>query len=182
MGSGGGQGRGWGAGDSYNRMYNPNTVETLGEVVSVEKFTPNKRMSQGVHFTLKTENLEAQIDPRFERAPYFLLVDLDTMECQAVPNQASTQGAGIQAAAMVASHHPAAVLTGNCGPNAFKVLKTAGISVIVGITGRAKDAVQSYRTGNLKPTDSLMSPVLGDDGRFQAACLDYNLFNNKITN
>ena len=56
MGPGGGQGRGWGAGDAYSRMYNPQTVETLsGEVVSVDKFTPGKRMSYGVHFTLKTE-------------------------------------------------------------------------------------------------------------------------------
>ena len=55
-GPGAGQGRGWGAGDSYNRLYNPKTVETLsGEVVSVDKFTPNKSMSSGVHFTLKTE-------------------------------------------------------------------------------------------------------------------------------
>jgi len=55
-GPGGGQGRGWGAGDAYSRMYNPKTVETLtGEVVSVDKFTPGKRMSYGVHFTLKTE-------------------------------------------------------------------------------------------------------------------------------
>jgi hypothetical protein len=56
LGPGGGQGRGWGAGDPYNRMYNPKTVETLsGEVVSVDKFTPNKRMSYGVHLTLKSE-------------------------------------------------------------------------------------------------------------------------------
>jgi len=56
MGPGGGQGRGWGAGDPYNRMYNPTTVETLsGEVVKVDKFIPGKRMSYGVHFTLKTE-------------------------------------------------------------------------------------------------------------------------------
>jgi hypothetical protein len=55
-GPGGGQGRGWGAGDPYSRMYNPKTVETLsGEVVSVDKFTPGRRMSYGVHFTLKTE-------------------------------------------------------------------------------------------------------------------------------
>jgi hypothetical protein len=53
MGPGSGQGRGMGA---YNRMYNPKTVETLsGEVVSVEKFTPGRRMSYGVHLTLKTE-------------------------------------------------------------------------------------------------------------------------------
>jgi len=56
MGPGGGQGRGWGAGGSYNRMYNPKTVETLsGEVVSVNRFTPGKGMSYGVHFTLKTD-------------------------------------------------------------------------------------------------------------------------------
>ena len=56
MGPGRGQGRGWGAGDPYSRMYNPQTVETLsGEVVSVDKFTPGRKMSYGVHFTLKTE-------------------------------------------------------------------------------------------------------------------------------
>lgn len=56
MGMGRGQGRGWGAGDPYSRMFNPKTVETLsGEVVSVEKFTPGRKMSYGVHFTLKTD-------------------------------------------------------------------------------------------------------------------------------
>jgi hypothetical protein len=56
MGPRGGQGRGWGAGDAYSRMYNPKTVETLsGEVVSVDKFTPGRKMSYGVHFTLKTD-------------------------------------------------------------------------------------------------------------------------------
>ncbi len=56
MGPGRGQGRGWGAGDPYTRMFDPKTVETLtGEVVNVDKFTPGKKMSYGVHFTLKTE-------------------------------------------------------------------------------------------------------------------------------
>jgi len=56
MGPGRGQGRGWGAGDPYSRMYDPKTAETLsGEVVQVDKFTPGRRMSYGVHFTLKTE-------------------------------------------------------------------------------------------------------------------------------
>jgi hypothetical protein len=54
----GGQGRGagWGAGDPYNRMYNPKTVETVsGEVVGMDKFTPGKGVSYGVHLTLKTD-------------------------------------------------------------------------------------------------------------------------------
>ncbi len=66
MGPGGGQGRGWGAGDPYSRMYNPKTVETLnGEVVSVEKFTPGRQMSYGVHFTMKTakETIPVHLGP-----------------------------------------------------------------------------------------------------------------------
>jgi len=43
MGSGGGQGRGYVAGDPYSRMYNPKTVETLGgEVVSVDQIRPRE--------------------------------------------------------------------------------------------------------------------------------------------
>src|SRR4030042_933202 len=54
--AGRGQGAGWGAGDAYIRMYNSKTIETLsGEVVSVDKFTPGRGMSYGVHFTLKTD-------------------------------------------------------------------------------------------------------------------------------
>jgi hypothetical protein len=47
---------GWGPKSRYNRMYDPKTVETLsGEVVSVNKITPAKAVSYGVHLTLKTD-------------------------------------------------------------------------------------------------------------------------------
>jgi hypothetical protein len=56
MGPGGGQGRGGGGGTFYNRMYDPKTVETLsGVVVKLDKFTAGRKMSYGVHLTLKTE-------------------------------------------------------------------------------------------------------------------------------
>jgi predicted Fe-Mo cluster-binding NifX family protein len=116
----------------------------------------NQGVMMKIAISARGRNLEAQIDPRFGRAPYFLFVDTDTMECQAVPNQSSmqaTQGAGIQAASLVASQQPAAVLTGNCGPNAFKVLKAAGIPVVIGAMGKVKDAVQSFQAGILKPAD-----------------------------
>jgi hypothetical protein len=49
-------GGGWEAGGQYGRMFDTNTVATLkGEVVSVEKFTPARGMSSGVHVQLKTE-------------------------------------------------------------------------------------------------------------------------------
>lgn len=47
---------GWGPGSQYGRVYEPKTVETVsGEVVSVDKITPMKGMSYGVHLTLKTD-------------------------------------------------------------------------------------------------------------------------------
>jgi hypothetical protein len=47
---------GWGMGTQYGKMYNPKTVETIsGEVVSVDKITPMKGMSYGVHLIVKTD-------------------------------------------------------------------------------------------------------------------------------
>jgi hypothetical protein len=46
---------GWGAGSQYNKMYNVNTVETIsGEVVSVDKISPVKGMSFGIHLLVRT--------------------------------------------------------------------------------------------------------------------------------
>ncbi len=101
-------------------------------------------------------NLDAQVDPRFGRAPYFLLVDPDTMQCEVISNSPELQaghGAGIQAAAQLARSHPSVVLTGNCGPKAFHTLQTAGIKVIVGVEGVVKDAVQQYRQGQFQLSD-----------------------------
>jgi predicted Fe-Mo cluster-binding NifX family protein len=99
-------------------------------------------------------DLKAQVDPRFGRAPYFLLVNPETMECEVVPNLPSlqaAQGAGTQAAALVARHRPAVVLTGHCGPKAFHTLQAAGIPVVVGVEGSVGQAVEQYRQGKLKP-------------------------------
>jgi predicted Fe-Mo cluster-binding NifX family protein len=100
------------------------------------------------------QSLEAQVDPRFGRASYFLLVNPETMEFEVVSNQQNLQaarGAGIQTATMVARRQPAALLTGNCGPKAFHTLEAAGIPVFLGITGSVREAVQQFRAGKLLP-------------------------------
>ncbi len=56
----------WGAGSQYNRMYNVNTVETItGEVISVDKITPVKGMSYGIHLLVKTgkETISVHLGP-----------------------------------------------------------------------------------------------------------------------
>jgi predicted Fe-Mo cluster-binding NifX family protein len=75
------------------------------------------------------------------------------MEFEVAPNQPNlqaAQGAGIQAAALVARYKPTAVLTGHCGPKAFYTLEAAGIDVIVGVDGSVREAVQNYQAGKFK--------------------------------
>jgi len=99
-------------------------------------------------------DLSAQVDPRFGRCQYFIVVDSDSMEFEAIsnPSISASGGAGIQAAQLVAGKGVEAVLTGNCGPNAFSTLQAAGIEIITGANGIVKDAIEQYKAGQLKPT------------------------------
>ncbi len=96
--------------------------------------------------------LDAEVDPRFGRCQYFIIVDPETMQFEAIENSGvmAAGGAGISAGQMIAGKGVQAVLTGNCGPNAYQVLSAAGIQVITGVSGKVKDAVQSYKSGQFQ--------------------------------
>ena len=98
--------------------------------------------------------LDADVDPRFGRCQYFIVADTETMEFEALDNASamSSGGAGVSAAQMIAGKGVGAVLTGNCGPNAYQVLSPAGIKVITGVSGKVKDAIEGYRAGRFKET------------------------------
>ncbi len=103
-----------------------------------------------------TDNsLEATVDPRFGRCPYFIIVDTNNLEYEGIDNtNAPAGGAGIAAARLVANKGVKAVLTGNCGPNAYQVLSPAGIQVITGVNGTVISAVNNYNQGIYTPADS----------------------------
>lgn len=105
--------------------------------------------------TSQGENLDAQVDPRFGRCQYFVIVDPDSLEFEAVrnPNIDTMGGAGVVSGQLMAEKEVKAVLTGNVGPNAFQTLHAAGISVITGVSGSIRDAVEKYKKGELKPTE-----------------------------
>jgi predicted Fe-Mo cluster-binding NifX family protein len=103
-----------------------------------------------IALTTQGNDLSAEIDSRFGRAPKFVVVDTETMRFDVAMNTQSldlAQGAGIQSAQNVLVHKPDVVLTGNCGPKAFKVLKAAGVKVVVGVKGKIADAIQDYMNG-----------------------------------
>jgi predicted Fe-Mo cluster-binding NifX family protein len=100
------------------------------------------------------KNLDAQLDPRFGRCAYFLVVNPDDMNFEAVENKSAAQGggAGIQAAQFLTSQGVEAVITGNCGPNAVQTLSAAGVELFVGQAGTIKEVVARFKNGHLKPT------------------------------
>jgi len=106
------------------------------------------------------KNLDAQIDPRFGRCSYFLIIDTDDMSYEAFGNEnaALGGGAGIQSAQFVASKGVGALITGNCGPNAVQALTAAGIKIYVGQTGTVREAGEAYKDGILTPTTEANAP------------------------
>jgi predicted Fe-Mo cluster-binding NifX family protein/ferredoxin len=99
--------------------------------------------------------LDDQVDARFGRCPCFLIVNSESLDFEAVenPNLALGGGAGIQSAQMMSEKGVEVVLTGNCGPNAFRTFGAAGIQVIVGVSGTARQAVEAFGAGRLAPAD-----------------------------
>ncbi len=107
--------------------------------------------------TAKGTTLDVDVDPRFGRAPYILVVDTDTMNFEALDNSENVnafKGAGIQAATMVADKKAEVLLTGYCGPNAFKTVQAAGMKVVNDVSGTVKEAVQAFLGGEMVYSES----------------------------
>lgn len=103
-------------------------------------------------FTASGNNLQAPLDSRFGRAPKLIVYDLGTEIFEVIDNQKNmneTQGAGIQAAETVASLGAEAIVTGHCGPKAFRVLRKAGIKIFNSDAPTVAEALELYRTGKL---------------------------------
>ena len=105
-------------------------------------------------------DLDAEVDPRFGRCQYFVIVDPETMEFEAIENTnlMASGGAGIASAQTVADKEVQAVLTGNCGPNAYQTLDAAGIEVITGVSGKIRSAIEKYKSGQFRSTSG---PTVG---------------------
>ncbi len=110
-----------------------------------------------VAVTAKGTHLSDEVDPRFGRAPYILIVDTETMEYESVDNSSNVnafKGAGIQAATMVAEKGADVLLTGYCGPNAFRTVQAAGMKVVSDVTGTVEQAIKTFLSGNVQYSEN----------------------------
>ena len=102
------------------------------------------------------KELISDMDPRFGRAKYFVIVDSETLEYEVTENKQNLnlpQGAGIQAAKTIVDQKVDVLISGNCGPKAFQVLNAGGVNVVTGAHGRVIDAITQYKSGKLETTD-----------------------------
>jgi len=103
--------------------------------------------------TAKGKEISSEIDLRFGRAKWIIVVDSQTGDFQAHDNAVNlnaVQGAGIQTGQNVANLGVEAVITGNVGPNAFKTLNAAGVKIFLAEEQTVQNAIDSFKEGKLK--------------------------------
>ena len=115
-----------------------------------------------IAFSTSGADLNAPLDSRFGRAAKFLVYDTETASLAVLDNQQNlnaAQGAGIQSAQAVAAGGAQALVTGHCGPKAFRVLAAAGIKVYTSDAPTVAAALELFRDGKLK--ESVAADVEG---------------------
>lgn len=111
-----------------------------------------------IAFSTDGNALEANLDNRFGRCKFFLILDSTSggfVIQENAQNLNAAQGAGIQSAQNVIASGAQALVTGHCGPKAFKVLQAAGISIYLGDEKPIRSLLEGFRNGNL---EQLVSP------------------------
>ncbi|HOW57686.1 MAG TPA: NifB/NifX family molybdenum-iron cluster-binding protein [Smithellaceae bacterium] len=102
--------------------------------------------------TTSGKDLSAPLDSRFGRAPKFLIYDLDANSFEIIDNAQNlnaAQGAGIQSAQNIARLGVGALITGHCGPKAFRVLQAADIKIYNSTAATVEEALNQYRSGKI---------------------------------
>jgi predicted Fe-Mo cluster-binding NifX family protein len=104
------------------------------------------------------KDLNAQVDQRFGRCDFFIIIQTDDMSFDLFENENKTLtgGAGIKCATFLNSKGVEVVLTGNCGPNAENVFSESGIHLITGQSGVVREVVKKYiKDKKTNPADTV---------------------------
>lgn len=94
-------------------------------------------------------DMDSQLDERFGRCAYLIIVDSEGTLVKVLENKAVDElgGSGVKASTLLVENNVDTVLTGNIGPHAFKSLKASGIEIYEGAFGTVKKAVSDLLMG-----------------------------------
>ena len=110
-----------------------------------------------IAFSTSGNDLNAPLDTRFGRAAKFLIFDTESQSVALVDNTqnlTAAQGAGIQSAQNIARLGVSALVSGHCGPKAFRVLQAAGIKIYNSSAATVQEALDLFRAGKLNEASS----------------------------
>ena len=96
--------------------------------------------------------MDGRANPARSRAPRYLIYDLNNETFKAIENKEylnAAQGAGIQSAEAEVRLGVRGMVTGHCGPKAFRVLSAAGVKIYNTDAPTVAAALDQYRSGNL---------------------------------
>ena len=99
------------------------------------------------------KDLSSQVDPRFGRAPYFIIYDTDRESFDVIENTQNlnaVQGAGIQSAQNISRANVDLVISGNIGPKAFAALSATGIKTALWAEGTVAQALELAKNNELE--------------------------------
>ena len=105
-----------------------------------------------IAFTTSGDSLDAPMDDRFGRAPRILVYDLASSTTVLLDNEENmnaAQGAGVKTAEAIVRAGAGSVVTGHCGPSAFRVLNAAGVRILQTSAATVAEALDLYRSGSL---------------------------------
>ncbi|HOP86644.1 MAG TPA: DUF134 domain-containing protein [Syntrophorhabdaceae bacterium] len=96
--------------------------------------------------------MEGMVDERFGRSRKFVIYDTETKTHTVIDNalnMGAAQGAGIQSAQNIVNSGAQVVISGHLGPNAYRVLQSAGIEVYTASNMTVAQAIEAYKQGKL---------------------------------
>jgi len=106
-----------------------------------------------IAFSTSGENLDAPLDSRFGRAARFLVLDAEEGTFELIDNAQNlnaAQGAGIQSAENIIRAGADCLVSGHCGPKAFRVLQAAGVKIYNCTAATIAEALEQFKAGKLQ--------------------------------
>jgi predicted Fe-Mo cluster-binding NifX family protein len=93
------------------------------------------------------DTLDSYVADDFGHAPYFLIVDMDTLDYVVVENEHkdSVSGAGMLVAKAIVDLGVDAIIVGGIGPHGYEILSDAGITVSADEEGTVEESVNDFK-------------------------------------
>lgn len=100
-----------------------------------------------VAVTSSGEGLDAPMDERLGRCPYFVILDTETGEIESLFNSAAeaSSGAGTKAMQLLLDKNVQAIITGKIGPNAAALIEEAEMEALTERKGTVRQVLDAFR-------------------------------------